>query len=175
MVAEVGFYHLTRSRLEEALPKLLEKVWASGQRCILRCAGEERVDYLDRLLWTYDRTSFLPHGTHADGNDEEQPIFLTAAGDNPNSNSNSNPNPNGARVLVLVDGMRADDLHAFTRVLDLFDGRDEEAVADARRRWQAARDAGHALVYWQQNARGGWSEMRRVEGSGPSAPPSPPV
>jgi DNA polymerase-3 subunit chi len=39
-------------------------------------------------------------------------------------------------------------------VLDLFDGQDPEAVAAARRRWSAAKAAGHALSYWQQGDRG---------------------
>jgi DNA polymerase III subunit chi len=38
--------------------------------------------------------------------------------------------------------------------LDLFDGNDEAALAAARRRWAAAKAAGHALSYWQQGARG---------------------
>ena len=31
-LTEVGFYHLTRSTLEEALPRLLEKAYAAGSR-----------------------------------------------------------------------------------------------------------------------------------------------
>ena len=40
------------------------------------------------------------------------------------------------------------------RVLDLFDGNDESSLAAARRRWAAAKAAGHALSYWQQGPRG---------------------
>ena len=38
-MAEVGFYHLTRSPLEEALPRLLEKAYATGQRALVRVGG----------------------------------------------------------------------------------------------------------------------------------------
>ena len=74
-----------------------------------------------------------------------QPIWLTAE---------DAPAPNGARFLVLVDGVESARLGEYDRVLDLFDGADEEAVAAARRRWSAAKAAGHALSYWQQGARG---------------------
>ena len=62
--------------------------------------------------------------------------------------------PNGARFLFLVDGAESARLDAFDRVIDLFDGQDEAAVAAARRRWKAAKAAGHALTYWQQGPRG---------------------
>jgi DNA polymerase-3 subunit chi len=61
---------------------------------------------------------------------------------------------NGARFLVLVDGAASAKLQIYDRVLDLFDGSDEAAVAAARARWLAAKDAGHSLTYWQQTARG---------------------
>jgi DNA polymerase-3 subunit chi len=76
-----------------------------------------------------------------------QPIWLTTEDAAP-------PAPNGARFLFLVDGAASAHLDAFERVLDLFDGTDEGAVAAARRRWAAAKAAGHALSYWQQGARG---------------------
>ncbi len=51
---------------------------------------------------------------------------------------------------------RADDAAAFARVLELFDGRDPDAVAAARARWRWAEGQGMDRVYWQQNERGGW-------------------
>jgi len=36
----------------------------------------------------------------------------------------------------------------------LCDGKDAAAVAAARRRWKAVKDAGHSLTYWQQGSRG---------------------
>jgi len=149
-LTEVGFYHLTRSPLEEALPRLLEKAYAAGQRVLVRVGGEERLEALNRALWTYDTGSFLPHAARGEGYPESQPIYLTSGEEN----------PNGARLLVLADGARAPDLAAFDRCLDLFDGGDPEAVERARERWRSAADGGHATVYWQQNERGGWSKAR---------------
>ena len=117
-MAEVGFYHLTRSSLEEALPRLLEKAYTAGQRVLVRVGSEERLDALNRVLWTYDTGSFLPHGARGDGFSEDQPIYLTTGGEN----------PNGARLLILADGAQAPDLDSFERCLDLFDGGHPEAV-----------------------------------------------
>ena len=148
-MTEVGFYHLTRSRLEEALPRLLEKAYAARTRAIVRAGDAERLEAVNRALWTYGKESFLPHGTRADGDPARQPIYLTTGEEN----------PNGATLLFLVDGAGAGDLAAFARCLDLFDGGDAEAVERARRRWRDALAAGHRCVYWQQSERGGWSQV----------------
>lgn len=145
-MSEYGFYHLTRSGLDQALPRLLEKAHESGRRVVLRCADADRLDQLDRLLWTFRPDSFLPHGSAADGHATRQPIWLTTGTDNPND----------ASILVLVDGAPADDAERFERVLELFDGRDPEAVQAARARWRWAEAQGIARVYWQQDERGRW-------------------
>jgi DNA polymerase-3 subunit chi len=49
---EVGFYHLTRARLDEALPQLLEKVRERGLRAVLVARDGEQLRQLDELLWT---------------------------------------------------------------------------------------------------------------------------
>jgi len=144
-MTEIAFYHLTRTPLEQALPKLLGRVLATGGRALVLCGSEERVAALDTALWLSTDPDWLPHGTKAIGHAEQQPIWLTAE---------DGAAPNGARFLVLVDGAESAGLAQFDRVLDLFDGGDEQAVAAARRRWSVAKAAGHALSYWQQGQRG---------------------
>jgi DNA polymerase-3 subunit chi len=143
-MAEIGFYHLTRTSLDVALPKLLGRVLATGGRAVVKATSEERVAALDVALWLCPDPDWLPHGTRATGEADLQPIWLTT----------EDEAPNGARHLFLIDGAESARLDAFERVFDLFDGRDEEAVAAARRRWAAAKAAGHALTYWRQTERG---------------------
>ncbi len=143
-MAEVGFYHLTRTALEVALPKLLGRVLAAGGRAVVKAGSEERVAALDAALWLSPDPDWLPHGTRATGEADLQPIWLTV----------EDEAPNGARHLFLVDGAESTRLEQYDRVFDLFDGRDEAAVAAARRRWAAAKAAGHALTYWRQTATG---------------------
>ena len=152
-MSEIGFYHLTRTPLEMALPKLLEKALGTGARVLVRIGDPNRLDALDRALWTYDRDSFLPHGTPRDGDQEQQPVLLT---------TEPADNPNGAQILVLVDRAHAEDAAAFSRCLELFDGRDPDAVESARGRWRWAGEKGIERVYWQQDERGRW---RRAGGS----------
>jgi DNA polymerase-3 subunit chi len=149
-VTEIAFYHLTRTRLVEALPKLLGRILAQPARAVVLCGSEERVADLDAALWLATDPDWLPHGSKAMGQAERQPIWLTAE---------DAPAPNGARFLVLVDAAESARLAEYDRVLDLFDGGDEAAVAAARRRWAAGKAAGHALSYWQQRERG-WEKKQ---------------
>lgn len=150
-MAEIGFYHLTRTALEQALPKLLGRVLAGGGRAMLLCRDAERLAALDAALWLSSDPDWLPHGTPATGQAPSQPIWLT------DQDADEGGAPNGARFLFLLDGRESARLPLFDRVLDLFDGNDEAAVAAARRRWAAAKAAGHGLAYWQQGARG-WEQ-----------------
>ena len=143
-MADFGFYHLTRTGPDEALPKLLGRTLAAGQRALVLCGSEERVAALDTALWLSADPDWLPHGTRAAGYPEMQPIWLAT----------DDAAPNGARFLFLLDGAQTARADTFERVFDLFDGRDEAAVVAARRRWTAARQGGHTLTYWQQTARG---------------------
>lgn len=142
-MAEVGFYHLTRSSAEQALPPLLGRTLAAGHRALVLCADAERVAALDTALWLCEQPDWLPHGSSAMGLAELQPIWIAA----------DDGNPNGAKFLFLLDGTTA-DWSRFERVFDLFDGNDPESVASARERWKAAKAAGHGLAYWQQGPRG---------------------
>jgi DNA polymerase-3 subunit chi len=146
-VTEIGFYHLTRSGIETALPQLLGRTLAAGQRALVLCRTEEWVAALDAALWACVDPDWLPHGTEKDGDAELQPIWL----------STQDAAPNGARVLFLIDGAETVRTEQFERVFDLFDGNDEQAVVAARGRWSAARAAGLALTYWQQ-AGHGWEK-----------------
>jgi DNA polymerase-3 subunit chi len=143
-MSEIGFYHLTRTPMEQALPKLLGRVLAQSGRAVVRLGDPLRLAALDTSLWLSADPDWLPHGTPQTGDPDLQPIWLTT----------EDEAPNGARFLFLVDGADSARLGEYDRVFDLFDGGDDAAVAAARARWAAGKAAGHVLTYWQQGARG---------------------
>jgi len=153
-MAEIRFYHLTARTFEQTLPVLLDRTLQRGWRAVVRVGSEERAESLAGHLWTHSKEGFLPHGTRRDGFAEEQPVWIT----------DQMENPNQAQVLFLGDGAESDGDGAFPTVCDLFDGNDPEAVQAARGRWKRLRDAGHTLVYYQQDEAGAWSEKQRVGG-----------
>lgn len=148
-MTEILFYHLERGRLEDVLPGLLEKTLERGWKAVVRAGSRERVEALDGYLWTYREESFLPHGAAGDG--ARQPVWLTQGEDVPNA----------ADVLFLTDNVKAEaaSLAGFQRCVTIFDGRDEDALADARAFWKAAKAAGHDIAYWKQSPEGRWEKQ----------------
>ncbi len=114
----------------------------------MRAGSEEKAEALNNLLWTYDPATFLPHGTAKDGQEAAQPIYI-AAGDE---------NPNYADLLLVTDGSQVVPEPDCKRVLDMFDGTDDQAAASARTRWKAYQAQGHSISYLKQNSSGAWEK-----------------
>lgn len=149
VMTEILFYHLQGQPLEKVLPTLLEKSLGRGWRALVRATTEERLSALDDHLWTYSDESFLPHGTEREQDAGDQPVVLTL----------SERNPNEAAVLFLIESAPVpEDTSGFQRLVLLFDGNDEDALATARAQWKAVKGAGHDATYWQQDARGRWEK-----------------
>ena len=146
-MTEVLFYHLQRQPLERVLPSLLERSLERGWRVVVQASSDERVEALDSHLWTYRDDNFLPHGTAKEGDATEHPILLTTA----------EHNPNGAKVRFLIDGAPVPaDAAAYDRIVLIFDGEDEDAVAAARTRWNEVKAQGFDATYWQPDEQGRW-------------------
>jgi DNA polymerase-3 subunit chi len=146
MPVEVAFYQLSRSSLERALPRLLQKALDQQMRAVVLGTSEERLSALDTALWVDDPGSFLAHGRRGDPYPEDQPIYLTTVEEN----------PNGARVLVLIDGAEARSLEGYMRCLHVFEGHDARRLAAARARYEACRAAGLAVTFHRQDSAGRW-------------------
>ena len=145
-MTRIDFYHLQRSSLDQILPKLCEKAYQTGKKIKILLGVEERVEFINSLLWTYNEGSFLPHGSKKDGFVEEQPIFISA----------SENNENNASILILADGAMPDIevLQNYERVLNIFDGNDVATLEKARQYWKEIKKTDGELHYWQQNTQG---------------------
>ncbi|MEL6505334.1 MAG: DNA polymerase III subunit chi [Pseudomonadota bacterium] len=149
-MTEVLFYHLTQDKLEKALPTLLEKSVAKGWNVVVQAASSDLTARLDEHLWTYRADSFLAHGkAGSDKPDPAQcPIWITTDTENPNS----------AAIRFIVEGAIPAQVERYERVIYMFDGFDDDAVAAARERWKIEKAAGHMLTYWQQDEAGRWAK-----------------
>ena len=149
----IQFYHLLSTSREWAVPRLMEKALAQGSRVLLRCENEAALKTMSEALWTSDPAGFLPHGNARDAHAEKQPVLLAT----------EETHANGADILCLLDGSVPADPSRYAKVLDVFDGGDEAAVAAARRRWSAYKEQGFALQYVKQQPGGGWKIEQEVK------------
>ena len=147
-MTEIRFYHLQRQSEAQVLPLLLGKAYEGGRKIVVKLADERSVKQMNEHLWTYAPNSFLPHGSKADGSAEDQPVWLTDADEN----------PNGADVLILGNGVEAENQGDFDLCCEMLDGNNPEAVKAARERWKSYKEKGYNVTYWQQTDRGGWEQ-----------------
>jgi len=146
-MTEVLFYHLQGQKPENVLPTLLEKSLERGWRVAVQGASQERIDALDAHLWTYRDDGFLPHGTWREAEASLQPVLLTV----------DEANPNAASVRFLIEGaLMPADADTYQRLVLIFDGDDDEAVAAARGQWTQAKARGFDATYWQPDENGRW-------------------
>ncbi|MCJ2007081.1 DNA polymerase III subunit chi [Methylobacterium sp. E-041] len=146
-MTDILFYHLQNQPLEAVLPNLVEKSRERGWQAAIQAASEERLQALDDHLWTFRDDSFLPHGTDREPDAASQPVVLTLR----------DTNPNAAAIRFLVEGADLPpDAGDYERICVLFDGTDQDALLRAREQWKAAKAAGHAVAYWQQDDGGRW-------------------
>lgn len=146
-MTEVLFYHLQGMSLESVLPPLLEKSIERGWRVVVQSTSQERADALDAHLWTYRDDSFLPHATWRAGDAPDHPIVLMIEDHNPNS----------ANVRFLVDNAAVPaDANAYERVVLVFNGEDDDALAAARSAWVDCKGRGFEVTYWQADEGGRW-------------------
>lgn len=142
----IQFYHLLSTSRERAVPKLMQKVLASGARAVMLLDSETALKAMSDALWSNEADSFIPHGGPRDGHDAEQPIYLSL----------TDVNPNNADILCVLDGSSPASLGNYTKVLDVFDGTNEVAVTAARARWATYKTQGFSLQYIKQQPGGSW-------------------
>jgi DNA polymerase III subunit chi len=146
MTTVIQFYHLLSTSPERAVPKLMEKVLSSGSRAVMIANSDSMLKTMSDALWSNNPSGFLPHGSARDGHASEQPIYLSLVDEN----------PNGADILCILDGSSPASIPTYSKVLDVFDGVNDDAVAAARTRWAHYKAQGFALQYVKQQPSGSW-------------------
>ena len=147
-MAEILFYHLTQSTLDEALPGLIERSLARDWKVVIQFMSEERRDAMDAHLWVYSDDSFIGHGTEREPYADLQPVYLTTGAENPNQ----------AQVRFLVEGANCLDADKYDRLVVMFDGHDTELLSQTREQWKAYKAQDHKLTYWQQTEDRRWEK-----------------
>ena len=146
-MAEVLFYHLTESTLEDALPGLLERSVDRGWRAVVQTGTEERRDALDRICGPFATIRSWRMAPIASRIPPSSPILLTT-GDG---------NPNEAQIRFLVDGAVPPDISRLrARRVPVRRPRRRRRSRRRATHWKTMKDAGHAVTYWQQTPDRRW-------------------
>lgn len=149
-MAVAKFYHLTRDPLEELLPKLIGKALEIGLTVALRGTDRARMQALDRQLWLNE--GFLPHGLAGGPHDAEQPVLLVSDA----TPLSELPNKPGCLITLDSAPVTAAEARAVDRLCIVFDGTNEDVVAQARTQWRSLTNADIEAEYWNRES-GRWA------------------
>ncbi|MEO7654153.1 MAG: DNA polymerase III subunit chi [Sphingomicrobium sp.] len=119
----VDFYQLGGLSPDKVIAAIAGKVIEEDGRLLIVGEDEAALARLDRLLWSEDSASFLPHGMAGGADDARQRVLL----------STSEDSPNGARNMLIADGAWRDSALTYDRAFFLFGDGELEA---ARLAWK---------------------------------------
>ena len=160
---QIDFYHLTQSDIETALVMLVQKSLLAGKRVLVQCP-RPAAEAIDDALWVADGDSWIPHGLDDAPGRDKAPVWICSASNDKDSNDKDGAetdsvNPDDATFLFLLHGAQRDDMPRFERVFNIFDGRSEAQVGQARDQWQSWRDMDAAeMRYFAQDDAGKWEQ-----------------
>lgn len=120
----ISCYQTLNENLPKTFAQLAEKCFYNKLQTLVFTANKDLIATLDKVLWTYSKKHFIPHGTAYDPLPEKQPICIT----------DQLLNINNAQVMMFVNvnetillnflsniedkSARAQD---FSRIMFLFD------------------------------------------------------
>jgi DNA polymerase IIIc chi subunit len=127
MDREVIFIILTLANKQRTLCDLTEKLYTSGKRIILFCDSEQLAVELDRMLWVWKQSSFIPHILLDELNASlEEPVVITK----------SVVTNEDYDVLIQAAPASDDIRNQFTLAIDFAEKYDTNALARSRERYR---------------------------------------
>ena len=145
---EINIYHVLERGLVPTVLKLLEKIYLSQQRCLFFSPVSERVDALDKALWTFSTNAFIPHGSLKTGFAKMHPIYFT----------DKYENPNDAKVLLMVDSFDYLSFNEnFDRIMIVFEGAEQSSEINAL--CESMKNSSDYVSYWLQTETKEWKKV----------------
>ena len=97
-----------------------------GRRVMILARDQDQAQELDRLLWTFDQGSFLPHALAGGPDQENEPVLVACAP----------ANLNAAQVLILAWPLEDPPLEAYQHLVYLVPAQDGPELAACRQRYR---------------------------------------
>ncbi len=134
-MTKVDFYTGSEDKLRTAC-QLSHKAMQNGVRVVLSAPDEATADALDKLLWQFPATAFIPHCRGDDAEAGEMPVVL---------NSGSERFPHHDLLISLHDEC-VPFFSRFERVIEIVSA-DEEDSRLGRERYKFYKDRGYELSH----------------------------
>jgi DNA polymerase III subunit chi len=133
-VTTVEFHFNAPDRLQ-AVCRLAAQALAGGERVLVYAPEPELASRLDRLMWTWPATGFLPHCGTDDALAPETPVLIARGEDTPPD----------VRMLVNLASECPPHYASFDRLIEIVGMEDAEREA-ARTRYREYKARGYAIT-----------------------------
>jgi len=133
-VTSIDFYFNAEDRLQVAC-RLAGKALAQKKRVLIYAPEAETAQRIDKLLWTWPATGFVPHCAPHDPLATETPVLIASGGEAPAD----------CEVLLNLSAECPPHFERFERLLEVV-GSGEEERASGRGRYRFYRDRGYAIA-----------------------------
>lgn len=138
-MTRVDFYTGSADKLRTAC-QLCHKAMQHGLHTVISLPDEASCDALDKLLWQYPDTAFIPHARSNDAQADQVPVVL---------NCNDETFPHYDMLISLHDECMP-FFSRFERVAEIV-GTDERDSMLGRERFKFYRDRGYELRHFDLN------------------------
>lgn len=135
-MTKVDFYTGSEDKLRTAC-QLSHKAMQNGVRVVLSAPDDSTTEALDKLLWQFPATAFIPHCRSDAAESEEMPVVL-------NSGSERFPHHD---LLISLHNECVPFFSRFERVIEIV-GADAEDSRQGRERYKFYKDRGYELRHF---------------------------
>tara|TARA_B100000282_G_scaffold56466_1_gene37172 strand:- start:1506 stop:1952 length:447 start_codon:yes stop_codon:yes gene_type:complete len=145
-MSEVFFYHLTKTTLEIALPKILERALSEKWSIEIRTSANTNLDEISNAIWRGPEESFLPHCLEDHEDLQDYPIVLCKS-----------PLKDWRDCLIVVGqaDLKENEVKNYKRICLIFDAKIEVELSKARKSWKKLSEEGINTAYWAED-KGRW-------------------
>ena len=133
-MTSIDFYFNTADKLQVAC-RLAGKAMAQGKRLLIYAPQADSAQRIDRMLWTWQATGFVPHCAAHDPLASETPVLIASAADAHAA----------CDVLLNLAPDAPPAFERYERLLELV-GQDEEDRRAARERYRFYRERGFRIA-----------------------------
>lgn len=147
---ELSFYQIDDVYTKSMAPLLL-KILEEEKKVVIFCQDETKMQEIDKGLWQFSKTKFVPHATNLEKDIEElsswqrQPVII----------SNEEENKNNADHLVLIDQPSPDFIKKFSRIFYFYDS---QMIDEARKLHQQNAGSATKIKSYKKES-GKWAEF----------------
>lgn len=128
----IDFYFNAEDSFQVAC-RLAAKALTQSKRLVIYAPQAETAKRIDRMLWSWPPTAFVPHCRTDEALALDTPVLIAAAGE-----------PEGAELLLNLDDACPPHFERFERLLEIV-SQDEQSRRDGRDRYRYYRERGYPI------------------------------